>query len=162
MRDLCVCTTHLAPNGWHAESTACHPAREKGVPLDTTSTRVRAVVFVVAVAGALVAVFATRPDADARRLVAEALVDAELNNDRAEGAPQQQVVNGWAARDLLAIQAAQIDETNTALWGLSWLLAIAVALVGWQTFASRRPSDAVATDAARSAEPLRGESSAES
>lgn len=41
------------------------------------------------------------------------LAMAELNNDSAEGAAQQDVVNGWATRDLLALLSAQIDEDRT-------------------------------------------------
>lgn len=35
---------------------------------------------------------------------------AEVNNDSAKGAPQQQVVNGWTARDLAALQIRQNNE----------------------------------------------------
>lgn len=45
----------------------------------------------------------------------EALSDARLNSVTADYAPQQQVVNGWAARDLLAVIGAQNDETNEQL-----------------------------------------------
>ena len=34
----------------------------------------------------------------------------ELNEDAAESAPQQQVTNGWVARDLLALQARQLND----------------------------------------------------
>lgn len=40
-------------------------------------------------------------------LIQTALDDAEANEDRAETAPQQQVVNGWVNRDLLTIIAYQ-------------------------------------------------------
>lgn len=56
------------------------------------------------------------PDAEAAVLLAEATFD--LNNDRAEGAPQQQVVNGWHAVDLLAAivlqQGAAIESQQAA------------------------------------------------
>jgi hypothetical protein len=42
-----------------------------------------------------------------------ALSDAETNEVFADSAPQQQVVNGWAARDLLAIIAQQQNEALT-------------------------------------------------
>ena len=40
-----------------------------------------------------------------------ALADAELNEGIADSAPQQQVVNGWVARDLLEIIASQQNES---------------------------------------------------
>ena len=57
-------------------------------------------------------------------LIADALSAHELNNASAAGAPQQQVVNGWTARDLLTIiakenvdilraQGAVVDVTGT-------------------------------------------------
>ena len=38
-----------------------------------------------------------------------ALEDYEANNQRTEGAPQQAVVNGWIARDLLTVIAKQTN-----------------------------------------------------
>jgi hypothetical protein len=43
-------------------------------------------------------------------IVSDALSDFDANNARAEGAPQQQVVNGWVARDLLSIIALEQSE----------------------------------------------------
>lgn len=40
-------------------------------------------------------------------LVDQALEDFEANEDRADTAPQQQVVNGWVARDLMTIIALE-------------------------------------------------------
>ena len=64
--------------------------------------------------------------------VSSTLRAAELNNSSAQGAPQQTVVNGWAARDLLALQVdrsdaliAQQQRTN----GLLAILIITVAVV---------------------------------
>jgi hypothetical protein len=48
--------------------------------------------------------------ADYSELVQQALSDSDANNVRAEGAPQQQVVNGWVARDLLSIIALEQNE----------------------------------------------------
>ena len=60
------------------------------------------------------------PDAQAREAVKDraaeirsALSDAETNEVFADSAPQQQVVNGWAAKDLLAIIAQQQNEALT-------------------------------------------------
>ena len=44
--------------------------------------------------------------------IAGALSAAEINNSSAEGAPQQTVVNGWVARDLLSIIGRQLDAQN--------------------------------------------------
>lgn len=41
------------------------------------------------------------------RQIQQALDDYESNDARTEGAPQQQVVNGWIARDLLTVIAEQ-------------------------------------------------------
>jgi hypothetical protein len=50
-----------------------------------------------------------------------AIADDTLNQDSADSAPQQQVVNGWTARDLLAVgikgQAAQDAESTNAIVG---------------------------------------------
>lgn len=56
---------------------------------------------------------------------------AEINNGSAAGAPQQTVVNGWEANDLLALQVSQ-DQSNAwrlALLLLLILIALAVLLV---------------------------------
>ncbi|RBY86785.1 hypothetical protein [Blastococcus sp. TF02A-26] len=42
-----------------------------------------------------------------------ALADYELNDARTAGAPQQAVVNGWVAKDLLTIIAEQQNEALT-------------------------------------------------
>lgn len=63
----------------------------------------------------------------------EAISDSESNNLSAKGAPQQEVVNGWVARDLLAIQTAQQNDELTLLSviaSLLVLLTIAVCGVG--------------------------------
>jgi hypothetical protein len=43
-----------------------------------------------------------------------ALAEYEANEARADGAVQQQVVNGWVAKDLLAIIAEQADDSTRA------------------------------------------------
>jgi hypothetical protein len=47
---------------------------------------------------------------DYGNMVQEALSDFDANDARTEGAPQQQVVNGWVARDLLSIIALEQNE----------------------------------------------------
>lgn len=48
------------------------------------------------------------------RSITQALEEFELNNQNAQGAPQQQVVNGWVARDLLSVVAAQQNDLIAA------------------------------------------------
>jgi hypothetical protein len=43
-----------------------------------------------------------------------ALADYEANDANTEGAPQQQVVNGWIARDLLTISVKQQNDALLA------------------------------------------------
>jgi hypothetical protein len=45
--------------------------------------------------------------------ISQAMSDYELNDARTQGAPQQAVVNGWVARDLLEIIAKQQNEALT-------------------------------------------------
>jgi hypothetical protein len=54
-------------------------------------------------------------DPDDRAFEISAAITAyEANEARADSAPQQQVVNGWAARDLLEIQAGQLADIHAA------------------------------------------------
>jgi hypothetical protein len=54
-----------------------------------------------------------------RAAISDALVTDTLNNAQTEGAPQQAVVNGWTAKDLLTVIAkagsAPVDERPAAL-----------------------------------------------
>lgn len=58
--------------------------------------------------------------------VTSALFEADVNEGMADSAPQQQVVNGWVAKDLLEIQARQLDD----LAGAQRTQTIVIALVG--------------------------------
>lgn len=50
------------------------------------------------------------PEAEGHgELLSDVLDSAEANNALADGAPQQEVVNGWAARDLIAVTVRQND-----------------------------------------------------
>ena len=62
--------------------------------------------------------------------VGEALVKAEINESSAESAPQQQVVNGWVARDLLVIQTRQLDELARTQRQTNLLLGAVALLSG--------------------------------
>lgn len=56
--------------------------------------------------------------------IALALSDYEANNARTEGAPQQQVVNGWIARDILEIVARQNEARADTLDTIANMQAI--------------------------------------
>ena len=51
--------------------------------------------------------------ADRSRDIADALLNYEANEALTQGAPQQTVVNGWVAKDLLTIIAEQQNEALT-------------------------------------------------
>lgn len=67
--------------------------------------------WAAAIALALLITWGNGPEqADWPDEVSWAQTRADLNNDSAEGAPQQQVVNGWHAADLAEIQINQTTE----------------------------------------------------
>lgn len=51
-------------------------------------------------------------------LIGATLDDYDSNNARTDSAPQQQVVNGWVAKDLLTIMAYQNTDLLDAVGGL--------------------------------------------
>ena len=57
--------------------------------------------------------------ADYADLIESALAISELNSDNAETAPQQQVVNGWLANDLVEILAVENAQMVSQLDALS-------------------------------------------
>ncbi len=81
---------------------------------------------------AVVIWFAMAPDESSDRSsdIASALAEYELNEARTEGAPQQQVVNGWVARDLLTVIAEQQNDsvTDERLPALAVLVVLGLAL----------------------------------
>jgi hypothetical protein len=90
-------------------------------------TRVRRIGALVLALAAVIVWFTMGPDQNTVSAdVREVLFEADMNEVSASGAPQQQVVNGWAAKDLLAIIAnQQADDRVPALVGL---LVLGVAL----------------------------------
>ena len=48
-------------------------------------------------------------------LVSGAMSDYDVNNANTDSAPQQQVVNGWVAKDLLQIQALELADMLNAI-----------------------------------------------
>ena len=101
--------------------------------------RVGAIVLALA---AVVVWFAMAPGESSDRSsdIARALTDYELNNARTQGAPQQQVVNGWVAKDLLTVIAEQQNEsvTDERLPALGVLVVLGLAL---HLVTSTRPAD---------------------
>jgi hypothetical protein len=89
---------------------------------------------------------------DLQFLIDVALEDYEANDARTEGAPQQQVVNGWVARDLLQIITRQNEAQADTLDSLialqvadppddraARLLMILIVLAGWVTLWATLP-----------------------
>lgn len=96
-----------------------------------------------------------------RTLIDTALDDYEANDDLAESAPQQTVVNGWVARDLLHIlarvEADQLDATVASVSEpderVPAMLALALVAMAWWALtepvreSSRRSADVGLTPA---------------
>ncbi|WP_156253082.1 hypothetical protein [Pseudactinotalea terrae] len=55
-------------------------------------------------------------------------IDDEANQERTQGAPQQQVVNGWTSNALLDLISTQLDEPHDDRPAI--LLALGVILLG--------------------------------
>lgn len=82
-------------------------------------------VVLLAIAVPLGLVGPTKPDTKAYdKAVTRALADADANEATAEGAPQQAVVNGWLARDLMEVQ---IKQNNDELVLLHLTVAVLIA-----------------------------------
>jgi hypothetical protein len=77
--------------------------------------------------------------------IAGAIANGELNNGSAQGAPQQTVVNGWTARDLLAVIGHQMDEQNSLIAQSGQNSADVVAAIA---ASSKAQTDAIAQLAA--------------
>jgi hypothetical protein len=86
---------------------------------------VRVAVFMLLAAASII-VAANEPDADTAD-IAVARFSADTNEDTATGAPQQQVVNGWEAADLLDVIATRSIDNRVPL-----LLLIVVFTLCWQ------------------------------
>jgi flagellar basal body-associated protein FliL len=103
---------------------------------------VRLVGFVLLALAAVISFVMFRPKststADHSPQIAAALSDDTTNAKSASSAPQQQVVNGWTARDLLAVQAATANDQlavaragSNASRQIAALLLIAVLALCW-------------------------------
>lgn len=70
-------------------------------------------------------------------LIDLALANYDLNNDNTESAPQQQVVNGWVAKDLLQIVAIELDDIQRRMDAQAddqrtpALIGLAVLAIAW-------------------------------
>lgn len=114
---------------------------------------IRQIGFAILAAVAAVVVVTMRP-ADPEpvdtsrfdRQVQQALSDFETNEARTQGAPQQQVVNGWVNRDLLTIISRQLSTSmetvaiNPPDERVPVLLLILVLTAGWHGATTPRPS----------------------
>ena len=88
--------------------------------------RIAALVLIVAAFAVWVGMAPDSGKYDAQ--VTKALSNASSNEDTADSAPQQQVVNGWVARDLLAIIARQQSDADHREAALLALLIVAVGV----------------------------------
>jgi hypothetical protein len=116
---------------------------------------VRRIGFVVIALAAAIITFAVGPEppeqvnvASYDRQISQALSDYEANDARTEGAPQQQVVNGWIARDMLTVLAQQTNELLEVSAPaasddrLPLLLFVLILAVCWQAAAPPDPATA--------------------
>ena len=117
------------------------------------AVRIILVLAAVVVAGIGIAVAATSSYTDQSDAIETARAIGEMNEDSAESAPQQQVVNGWLAADLLEIQAQQLNDIgkNQNTTNLMLGLIGAVAALGFLAVALQsRPPQGVSTTSAAS------------
>ncbi len=105
-----------------------------------TARKVGAVVLAIA---AVVVWFTMGPE-DRSDDIRQALSDYESNELLTSGAPQQAVVNGWVAKDLLTVIAEQQNDvaSDERLPALAGLLVLGAALY---VFTSPRRSEDVST-----------------
>lgn len=116
--------------------------------MSTTGTKVRAaVLLIIAGLAVAVAVAPAKTPASAAFEVGSILREADLNESTADSAPQQQVVNGWVAKDLLAaiarndsIAASASAQHDRRVRYLLGLLVVAVAWIGL-TYRWGRPAE---------------------
>ena len=97
------------------------PHLEEGIIMKV----VRAIGFAVLVAAA-VGIYVGLAPASTNGAVASVLADAKLNELSADSSPQQQVVNGWAAKDLLAVVARQGPDNRVPA-----LPRVGIVVVAW-------------------------------
>jgi hypothetical protein len=94
--------------------TLAKPWRWTSLPTVHWNTAlIRRVGAIVLAAAAVMVLFGMAPEhTTSPSMISAALSDDQLNQSNAQGAPQQAVVNGWTARDLLTIIARQGEEAR--------------------------------------------------
>ncbi|WP_409332600.1 hypothetical protein [Trujillonella humicola] len=121
---------------------------------------VRRIGATVLALAAVVVWFAMAPEESSDRSsdITSALAEYELNEARTQGAPQQQVVNGWVQKDLLTVIAQQQNDsvTDERLPALAVLAVFGLAL---HIATSPRPTETVSADAVAPAAPFSPEPS---
>lgn len=96
--------------------------------------------LVLAIAAALVMVVLAPHDSVTASDISNVMIEDTLNQGRAEGAPQQSVVNGWTARDLLELTATQgVEARDHRPAALLALLVLGLCL-GLATAPSNAPA----------------------
>ena len=94
--------------------------------------RVFAAILIVGTAAIWFGMAPESSNAEYRSAIASALADDKINNTSTQGAPQQTVVNGWTAKDLLTViasEGAEQDQRPAALLALAVIgIAGSVAL----------------------------------
>jgi hypothetical protein len=87
-----------------------------------TVRRALALLLAVGAAGIWFGMAPESSNAEYRAQIAAALADDKINNTSTQGAPQQTVVNGWTAKDLLTViasEGAEQDQRPAALLALA-------------------------------------------
>ena len=109
--------------------------------------RILLVLAAVAVAGIGLAVALTSSYTDQSDAIETVRVIGEVNEDSAESAPQQQVVNGWLAADLLEIQAQQLNDIGKGQSTTNLMLGLigAVAALGFLAVALQSRTEETAS-----------------
>jgi hypothetical protein len=118
-------------------------------PLRRSVIIARKVGAIVLAVAAVVVWFTLGPE-DRSSDIRQAISAYELNELRTEGAPQQQVVNGWVAKDLLTIIAEQQNDVSSdeRLPALVALLVLGAALYAFTSprRTTTEPTPAAETD----------------
>lgn len=113
--------------------------------MDTFAKLIRLMALVAAL-GVAITLTVQAPDVpDAAVAAARIESSHTLDNLRAEGAPQQQVVNGWTTHEYLGLVAELSGSTARSVQQLQFLMALLVALTAVEAMTRRRKIGAVDT-----------------
>lgn len=103
-----------------------------------TARNIRAAVFLALALAAVLTFFLFQPTAPEDRAseISAVLITDAVNAKGSSSAPQQQVVNGWTARDLLEIEARIANDQAQSAGGhtkqITALLLIGVLAICWK------------------------------